>query len=160
MSEPASRHILQVGGTLVPGRHVYIERPEDTQVLDLLLDGEYCNVLTCRQMGKSSLMAHVADQLDRRGVRVSQVDLQELGTPESLDDWYQGLLRGIVRDLRVEVDVKDWWSNSSEPTTNQRLLAFFREVVAPRVKASIVIVIDEIDQTLKLPYTDDFFAAF
>lgn len=28
---------LQAGGTLVPGRHVYIERPEDKVLLDLLL---------------------------------------------------------------------------------------------------------------------------
>ncbi|MDA1048967.1 MAG: SUMF1/EgtB/PvdO family nonheme iron enzyme [Planctomycetota bacterium] len=152
-------HLLQAGGTLVPGRHVYIERPEDAQVLKLLLDREYCNILSCRQMGKSSLMAHVADQLDREGVLVAQVDLQDMGTPESLDDWYQGLLRDIVRALRVQVDVKQWWSDSDETTSNQRLQAFFRDAVAPHVNQPIVIVVDEIDQTLKLPYTDDFFAA-
>jgi hypothetical protein len=30
---------LQVGGTLNPRRHVYIERPEDARVFELLLHG-------------------------------------------------------------------------------------------------------------------------
>ena len=39
---------LQVGGTLNPRQHVYIERPEDDRVLDLLLHGEYVNILSAR----------------------------------------------------------------------------------------------------------------
>ena len=159
MSESFATPALQVGGTLVPGRHVYIARPEDQQVLELLQAHEYCNILTSRQMGKSSLIAHVARIIDQRNIRVAQVDLQDLGTPQSLDDWYQGLLTEIARDLEVRVDVRQWWSSSEWPTPNQRLIAFFREIIAVQIAQPIVVFVDEIDQTLKLNYTDDFFAA-
>jgi WD40 repeat protein len=159
MVEDISPVTLQVGGTLVPGRHVYIVRSEDREVLRLLAEGEYCNILTSRQMGKSSLVAHVAEILDQQGIRVAQVDLQNLGSPDSLDDWYKGLLVSISRDLKLPVAVNPWWSSSSWTTPNQRLLAFFREQVAARIEAPVVVFVDEIDQTLKLSYTDDFFAA-
>ena len=66
--ETAGARQLQVGGTLNPRRHVYIERPEDEELLRLLLEGEYCNVLASRQMGKSSLMARTALDLARQRV--------------------------------------------------------------------------------------------
>ena len=47
---------LHTGGTLIPGEHLYIKRPAAALLLKLLRQGEYCNVLTSRQMGKSSLM--------------------------------------------------------------------------------------------------------
>ena len=63
MSQPR----LQAGGTLNPRRDLYIERPEDAQLLELLPDGQYVNVLTSRQMGKSSLMVRTAEALAKRG---------------------------------------------------------------------------------------------
>ena len=47
---------LQAGGTVVPGRAVYIARPDDEELYRLLKEGEYVNVLSSRQVGKSSLM--------------------------------------------------------------------------------------------------------
>lgn len=47
---------LQAGGTLNPRRHVYIKRPADDRLFALLREGRYVNVLSSRQMGKSSLM--------------------------------------------------------------------------------------------------------
>ena len=44
-------------------------------------------------------------------------------------------------------------------TANQRLIEFFRYEVVADAGKPIVIIIDEIDSTLKLPYTDDFFVA-
>jgi hypothetical protein len=66
---------LQAGGTLNPRRHVYIERLEDTEALRLLIAGEYINVLSSRQMGKSSLMVRIVRELTARGIRVATVDL-------------------------------------------------------------------------------------
>jgi hypothetical protein len=58
-------------------------------------------------------------------------------------------------ELRLEVD--GWWRNSPAITPNQRLLQFFRNEVLG--DTPVVIFLDEIDSTLKLPYTDDFFVA-
>ena len=99
---------LQAGGTLNPRRHLYIERPDDATLLRLLSEGQYVNVLTSRQMGKSSLMVRTAEALTERGVRCAIVDLAaELGTPEDATAYFLGLLNKIARDLKIKVDLPD-----------------------------------------------------
>jgi hypothetical protein len=44
------------GGTLRPGTASYVTRPTDDELFHMTLAGEFCFVLTPRQMGKSSLM--------------------------------------------------------------------------------------------------------
>jgi hypothetical protein len=147
---------LQVGGTLNPRQHLYVERPEDERFFRLLLEGQYVNVLTSRQMGKSSLMMRTVHRLDQEGVRWVTIDLaSELGSPPDLNAYYLGLLGKIARSLRLELDLKAWWVERDTETVNQRLLRFFREVVAGRISEPLVVFLDETDSTLKLPYTDD-----
>lgn len=150
---------IQAGGTLEPARHVYITRPEDAQVLELLLDGQFCNILTSRQMGKSSLMAQAARKLLERGVRVSVVDVAgEIGGEQDQENGYRALLEKIRRDLGLAIDLDQWWEQQPVGTNNQKLLRFFREVVAATAQPT-VIFLDEIDATLRLEYTDDLFTA-
>ena len=67
-------------------------RPEDDEVLERLLAGDYVNVLTSRQMGKSSLMAQTAFALREQGVRVVLIDLAgELGSPLDAATYYKAL---------------------------------------------------------------------
>jgi hypothetical protein len=151
---------LQAGGTLNPRQHLYVERSEDAIFLRLLLERQYVNVLTSRQMGKSSLMMHAVHQLDAHGVRWVTIDLaSELGSPPDLDAYYLGLLSKLLRSLRLTLDLKAWWTGRDTETINQRLLSFFREVVAEQIAGPVVIFLDEIDSTLRLPYTDDLFTA-
>lgn len=151
---------LQAGGTLNPKKHIYIRRPEDEEVLRLLLAGEYVNVLTSRQMGKSSLMATTAYALQDQGARFVSIDLAgELGSPADSARYYQGLLQKIARDLRLPIDLRAWWQEHELETDNQKLLAFFKDEVAGRIEEPVVIFLDEIDSTLKLAYTDDLFTA-
>jgi CHAT domain-containing protein/Tfp pilus assembly protein PilF len=160
MSTAQFERRLQAGGTLNPRQHIYIERPQDAELLRLLLAGEYSNVLTPRQMGKSSLMARTSLELAARGVRFSAIDIAgELGTPPEAESWYLGLLTKLTRDLKLDLDVQAWWDSLATETKNQRLLRFFREEVAGCIESPIVIFLDEIDITLKLPYTDDLFTA-
>ena len=142
---------LQAGGTLNPRRHLYIERPDDQTLLKLLSEGQYVNVLTSRQMGKSSLMVRTAEVLTKRGVRCAIVDLAaELGTPEDATAYFLGLLNKIARDLKIKVDLPTWWAERADETMNQRLMRFFREVVLEQVPGPVVCFLDEIDSTLKL----------
>ena len=129
-------------------------------LLKLLSEGQYVNVLTSRQMGKSSLMVRTAEALIERGVRCAIVDLAaELGSPENTSTYFLGLLNKIARDLKIKVDLPAWWVERAEETVNQRLMRFFREVVLERVPGPVVCFLDEIDSTLKLPWTDDLFTA-
>ena len=151
---------LQAGGTLNPRRHLYIERPDDQTLLELLSEGQYVNILTSRQMGKSSLVVRTAGVLTERGIRCAIVDLAaELGTPEDATAYFLGMLNKIARDLKVKVDLPSWWAERSDETMNQRLMRFFREVVLEQAPEPVVCFLDEIDSTLKLPWTDDLFTA-
>ena len=151
---------LQAGGTLNSRRHLYIERQEDEKFFQLLERGEYVNVLSSRQMGKSSLMMRAVQRLGERGIKSVTIDLaSELGSPPDLNAFYLGLLSKIVRILALQIDLKVWWDERGAETVNQRLLRFFREVVGEAIAEPVVIFLDEIDSTLKLPYTDDLFTA-
>ena len=73
------------GGTLRQDAPSYVERQADKDLLDGLLKGEFCYVLTSRQMGKSSLMVRTANRLREHGHNVIALDLTAIGqnlTPE------------------------------------------------------------------------------
>jgi Leucine-rich repeat (LRR) protein len=151
---------LQAGGTLNPRRHVYIERPEDAEALRLLIAGEYVNILSSRQMGKSSLMVRIVRELRARGVRIATVDLAaEMGSPADADTFYLSLLRCITRELDVEVALNDWWEKRSSDSVNRRFIDFFHTVILAQILGPVVVCLDEIDSTLRLSYTDDLFTA-
>ena len=64
-------HLLSVGsrfftvGGAVPPGTAYVVRPMDVRLFRATLSGEYCNVLTPRQMGKSSLITHTVERLQQ-----------------------------------------------------------------------------------------------
>jgi WD40 repeat protein/nucleoside phosphorylase len=151
---------LQVGGAVNLRKAVYIVRPTDDELLELLERGEYCNVLCSRQMGKTSLLNRTRGRLDERGIHCAMIDVAgHLGRPPDADTWYHGLLQELGVQLKLEVDVDEWWASSRVATLNQRLLRFFREEILLKLPGRVVLILDEIDQTLSLPFTDDFFVA-
>ena len=151
---------IQAGGTLIPGQHVYIARPEDDLLLRLLLERQFCNVLTSRQMGKSSLMIATAAKLRERGVAVSMFDVAgEIGNEPDQEVAWRTIVEKIATDLDIEGDPDEWWESQPEATNNRTLLRFFRDFVGKNVPGQVVIFFDEIDATLRLPYGDDLFTA-
>jgi WD40 repeat protein len=151
---------LKVGGTVGFGE-LYIERTQDRQVYERLAAGEFCNILTSRQMGKSSLMVRVSRRLQQeKRARISNIDMAgDLGTPRDADAWYVGILDKVALDLGVDEDVETWWTEKGRGTANQRLLQFFREVVKAETDRPVYVFLDEVDATLKLDYRDDLFTA-
>jgi formylglycine-generating enzyme required for sulfatase activity len=151
---------LQVGGTLVPGRDIYIARPEDDLLFELLRGSEYVNILSSRQVGKSSLMLRTAFRLREIGIRFAVIDLTALGTPDSARSYFRGLVGEIARQLGLQFDADGLGRDDADTGTHtQQFIRFFREVITTRLDEPVVIFLDEIDSTLKLSFTDDLFTA-
>jgi hypothetical protein len=82
------------GGTLRQDTPSYVERQADQEQYDGLTRGEYCYVLTARQMGKSSLMVRTAIRLARCGVLVAGLALLAPSATGSKPDYS---IQSIVR---------------------------------------------------------------
>lgn len=149
---------LQVGGALDPERHLYIKRPQDDELLEGLLAGRYCSILSARQMGKSSLIMRTARLLGERQIRATICDLAPLAATPEPDTWYCAVLRELTRQIGPKVDVDDWWDERHPRTRAERLLEFLR-LLASASESPLVVFFDEIDATLDLPFASEFFVS-
>src|SRR5437867_5709409 len=159
------------GGTLRPDAASYVERKADKELLDRLLKGELCYVLTSRQMGKSSLMVRTAMKLREQGVRVIALDLTAIGQNLEPEQWYHGLLDSIGAQLDLEDELEQFWRANGNLGPFQRLTKALRMVVLPKLSVDkagvsvkeqpagdrlrtadrLVIFVDEIDIVRSLP---------
>jgi WD40 repeat protein len=155
----ANPTIYTVGGTVQAGGGIYIPRQADDELLGLCRSGTFAYVLTPRQMGKSSLMVRTAQRLTDEEIRSVIVDLQELGANVTAEQWYFGFLVKLDDQLMFDTDVVNWWQEHEHLGVSQRLTQFFEKILLAEVEGQVVIFVDEIDSTLSLDFTDDFFIA-
>ncbi len=148
-----------VGGTLHHDAPCYIYREADRELMESLLHGEFCYVLTPRQMGKSSLMVRTASRLLDIGGSVVILDLTAAGQNLSVEQWYGGLLLQIGQQLDLEDELLEFWGDRMMFSPLQRWMTALRELVLPRTEKRLIIFVDEIDAVRSLPFsTDEFFA--
>lgn len=160
ISEDTKKPFFVAGGTLYPDIPSYIKRPADKMLLEYTLSGDFCYILTTRQMGKSSLMIRTAKRLREQAVKVAVIDLTTIGTTGDIDTWYIDLLTELVAQLQISTSVELWWEVNVKLGQLRRFVNFLRDVILAEISQQrIVIFIDEIDTTLRLSFRDDFFAA-
>jgi len=147
------------GGTVQAGGGVYLERRADRELLEHCLAGDFTYILTSRQMGKSSLMIRTAERLAAEGARPVIIDLTEFGAQTTAEQWYKGILFAVQDQLGLCTSVAEWWPAQSDHSFGHRFTRYLREVALTDRHERLVVFVDEIDTTLRLDFTDDFFAA-
>jgi len=157
---PASPEFFVTGGTVPRDAPCYVVRRADLELSECLRQGEFCYVLTARQMGKSSLMVRAAARLRAEGRAVAVLDLTALGQSVTPEQWYGGLLSRLGRQLALEDELEAFWQANSHQNPLARWFAALQEVVLVWRPGPVVIFVDEIDVVRSLPFnTDEFFAA-
>lgn len=148
------------GGTLGLDVPSYVERQADRELLAALEAGEFCYLLTSRQMGKSSLMVRTANKLRERGRRVVVLDLTALGQNLTAEQWYDGMLVRIAAQSGLEEELERAWKQAEHLGPVQRLFWAIEHALLAGQTSSWTIFIDELDVVRSLPFsTDEFFAA-
>src|SRR5689334_5437975 len=104
MSKSGSEFYV-TGGNLRADAPSYIQRHADQELHDALQQGEFCYVLTARQMGKSSLMVQTAARLRAEGIRVVVLDFAAIGQNLSVEQFYFGLLGRLGEKLDLEAEL-------------------------------------------------------
>ena len=154
-----SSQFFVAGGTLRRDASSYVARRADDLLARGLSEGDFCYVLTSRQMGKSSLMVRTAARLREEGASVVVLDLTAIGQNLTSEQWYYGLLERAGAQLDLEDEVEAFWDRHGEVGPLRRWMSALEEVVLTSRPGRVVVFVDEIDAVRSLPFsTDEFFA--
>ncbi|MEL6815325.1 MAG: AAA-like domain-containing protein, partial [Cyanobacteria bacterium J06598_3] len=158
---PASHY--QIGGSLQLNAPTYVKRRADVELYEGLRADEFCYVLNCRQMGKSSLRVQVMAQLQAEGVACVAVQMTDIIDEEiTPEQFYAGVIDSITMDLGLDDDFDNmvWWEANGELSLVKRFSKFLETVLLEKIPGKVVIFIDEIDRVLSMPFkVNGFFAA-
>ncbi|ARV58428.1 hypothetical protein BZZ01_07050 [Nostocales cyanobacterium HT-58-2] len=153
----------QVGGSLQSDDSTYIFRQADEQLYAGLKAGDFCYVLNCHQMGKSSLLQRTRHRLEKEGYICVYLDAILLGSKETTPvQWYKGMIVSLFYGayLVEQINFQAWWEQQADLSPVQRLHQFVEQVLLQKLQSDrIFIFIDGINNLLSLSFpVNDFFA--
>ncbi len=153
----ADAEFFSVGAPLNPLRGGYIRRAADDLLYDTVVAGRYAHVLAPAHSGKSSLVAATAARLRNNGYKIANLDLSQIVERDGGTDagrWYYSIAYRLLRQLRLKIDLQDWWQDKALLSNRQRLVEFYVEVVLQNIREPIVIVVDEVQLVEQLPFKE------
>ena len=158
----ATGEFFSVGAPLHPVRPGYIKREADEQLYSSLIAGQNAYVIAPDRTGKSSLISATSARLQYNGVKVAVIDLAQIGERDGGTDpgrWYYSIAYRILRQLRLKVDLQNWWHDKSMLSNRQRLVEFYIEIVLHYISEQVVIFIDELHCVERLSFAEDLLAS-
>jgi predicted nucleic acid-binding Zn-ribbon protein len=108
-------------------------------------------------MGKSSLIAHTAEQLNATTHHAVLIDLSQFPLPPREEEWFHKIVRILDDSLDLSTDPVAWWENHKEIAPSLRLTQLITEIILPELTSPLVLFIDEIERTSALPFREHFF---
>jgi len=153
----------RVGGSLAADDPTYIKRHADNELYQALVRGEFCYVLSSRQMGKSSLRVQTRHRLEASGQgHCVAIDMTRIGSRQlSPEQWYQGIAFELQRKLGSQslVNLPLWWQGLGELSPVQKLSQFIESILLQdSSQQRLFIFLDEIDSVRSLSFSvADFF---
>ena len=91
---------------------------------------------------------------------VAVLDLAAVGQNLNPEQWYDGMLLRLGRQLGLEDEFDDFWLDNPRVGPVQRFFEALYQVVLSKSERRLVIFVDELDTVRSLPFSsDEFFAA-
>lgn len=150
-SDKSQNDFFTVGPPLHAVRPGYIRRAADEKLFATVAGGKDAYLFAPKHSGKTSLIAATSARLQTQDYRIANLDLAQIGERDAGKDagrWYYSIAYRLLRQLRIKVDLQEWWQDKSILSHRQRLFEFYIEVLLPNTKARVVVFIDEL-QTIE-----------
>jgi len=148
-----AKEFKTLGPITDPEKQIYIERPEDTEVLQAVYRGDYVTLLGTRQTGKTSLLYKLAREL-KTEIPVF-VDLSSFSEVKK-DDWYDRVARTVVG--RLPQGLKDAIGEVNFCIDNEQFRNLLQEIADTLVGPDrLILLLDEVG-TVPKEIRDGFFS--
>lgn len=146
---------FKVGGALLPNHPAYIERHADEDVMELLHQMQYIQIIEPRQQGKTSLINRLIGKIE--DYIFCYVDMSTLNdsSKSNEEEWYKMLCSPILKKMNFITEKE----LSDIPISGNRWRDFLLKIgkLAQKNGKKIVIVLDEIGKA-NFPWCDFFFS--
>jgi WD40 repeat protein len=132
---------------LHPVRPGYVRRSADDALYEAVNHGSHAHIIAPNRSGKSSLIAATSARLQNNGFKVAVLDLAQIRDRDGGADaarWYYSIAYRLLRQLRLKIDLQDWWQDKSILSNRQRLVEFYAEVILQHIAEPVVVFVDEI----------------
>ncbi|MBI1882130.1 MAG: AAA-like domain-containing protein [Chloroflexi bacterium] len=152
-----NEHPFQVGGPLLAGMPVYVERQADEQAYFHLLRMDYLTLIETRQQGKTSLINNLIGRFQNQNYVFAYASIEILASRQ-IDEatWYTYLADGLLRQIKFIPASQ----RPPSPKNGAEWFNFLTELgeLAAQAHKNLVIALDEIGGTPP-DWATDFFAA-